>query len=83
MRYVPSVAKVFVASYFFLNIHYLGTERDTLNENEMNSTDICSIYLLECFFFLLHLFPISSKRGLKHLEGNNTFATDSIVGPRV
>jgi len=54
----------------------MGTERDTTKEHEMNSIDICSIYRLDGAF-LSYFFPFSSVRGLEHMKGSNTFATDS------
>jgi len=48
-EYVPSVAKVLLPR-IFSNLHNLGTERGTTKELDMNSIDICSINLIECFF---------------------------------
>jgi len=60
--------------FIFKNLPNLGTERDTAKEHQMNSMDICSIDLKECFFVVS--LPVL-KLGLKYMRGNITFATDS------
>jgi len=48
LNMVPSAAKVLL-SLIFSNLHNLGKERDT-NEQDMHSIDISSIDLIDCFF---------------------------------
>jgi len=79
---MKSVANVLLIapSLFFLNLHNLGSKRDTTKEYEINSEDIYSTYRL----FQMLFCRISSRFPVKQiLERFETYMAGAILLPLI